>query len=248
MPWSIVAGHGECSEGQWAVVKDDDGEVAGCHDSKESARKQQEALYASESSGRSSTRPVELRAAEVHAVDFEERIIQLVAIPYGEETTVSGSDGRPVRELVERGAFDGIETRSEHVTVNRDHDYGRTVGKAVSYRTNDPTGLVTDLYISDTDLGTETLRLAADDVLKASVGMIVRKSDQTLRKGLRRIHRAFLDHVSLVPNPAYKGARVLAVRQERGLPAADEGQPSTPNLDAILSDLGDHLDVIRTRR
>lgn len=246
MPWSIVAGHSGCSKGQWAVVKDDDGSVAGCHDTETAAREQQEALFASERS--TSRQPVEFRNAQVHSVDFTERVIQLIAVPYGEETVVADHDGRPLREVVERGSFRGIETRSDHVTVNRDHDYGRTVGKAVSYRTDDPAGLVADLYVSDTDLGNETLRLASDGVLKASVAMVVRRSDQTIRKGLRRIHRAFLDHIALVPNPSYKGARVLAVRQERELPAAGEDQPPTPNLDAIQNELGEFLDRLRDGR
>lgn len=187
------------------------------------------------------------RRSQVHAVDFTERIIQILAIPYGHEAVVDGPRG-PIREVVEPGAFNGIETRSEHVTVNRDHDYSRTIGKAVSYRTDDPSGLIADLYISDTDLGDDTLQLASDEVLKASVGMLVRKSDMTLRKGVRRIYRAFLDHIALLPNPAYKETGVLAVRQGREFPAADEGQPLTPNLDAIQSQLGDFLEGLRDRR
>jgi hypothetical protein len=55
---------------------------------------------------------------------------------------------------------------------------------------------------------------------------------------VRRINRAFLDHVALVPNPAYKGAGVLAVRQEQGLPAEQEAVQPTPNLDKVLTLLG----------
>jgi len=145
-----------------------------------------------------------------------------------------------VVETVAPGAFDGIETREEHVSANRDHNYERTFGKVVSYRSTDPFGLIANIYVSDTPLGNETLQLAADGVLKGSVGMLVRRSDQLVKKGFRRIKRAFLDHVSLVPNPAYKGAGVLAVRQEQGLPAEDEGAPlaPTPNLDKVMALLG----------
>jgi len=183
--------------------------------------------------------PVEIRSATVTNVDFEERIIQLVAVPYDEEAVVP-YNGQMVVETVAPGSFDGIETRSEHVSANRDHQYERTFGKAVSYRSDDPVGLITNIYVSDTPLGTETLRLAADGVLKGSVGMLVRRSDQVVKNGRRRIKRAFLDHVSLVPNPAYRGAGVLAVRQEQGLPAEDEGAPPapTPNLDKVLALLG----------
>lgn len=176
--------------------------------------------------------PVELRSAQVADVDFEQRRITLIAVPYGEETVVEYR-GQLLRESVEPGAFEGIETRSRQVTANRDHDYGRTIGKAVEFRTADPAGLVAEIQVSRTPLGDETLQLAADGVLKASVGMLVRRSDQTIRDGLRRIHRAFLDHIALLPNPAYQGASVLAVRQEQR--GAEPEQPATPNMDAILA-------------
>jgi len=49
VPWHIVQGHAECPEGSpWAVVKDADGSVAGCHASEAAANDQLAALYASE--------------------------------------------------------------------------------------------------------------------------------------------------------------------------------------------------------
>jgi hypothetical protein len=48
MPWHKVHNHSECGSGQWAVVKDSDGSVAGCHGSEAEADKQLAALYSSE--------------------------------------------------------------------------------------------------------------------------------------------------------------------------------------------------------
>jgi HK97 family phage prohead protease len=186
---------------------------------------------------RTGNEPVEIRSAQVTNVDFTERIIEMIVVPYDQEAAVPYA-GQMVVETVAPGAFNGIETRGEHVSANRDHDYARTFGKVISYRTDDPTGLIADVYVSETELGNETLRLAADGVLKASAGMLIRRSDQIFRKGVRRVQRAFLDHVSLVPNPAYKGAGVLAVRQERELSAVGEGSRPTPNLDEVLTLLG----------
>lgn len=180
--------------------------------------------------------PVETRAAQVVNVDFTERIIEMVVVPYDQEAVVP-YQGQMLVETVAPGAFAGIETRGEFVTANRDHDHTRAIGKVVSYRDN-PTGLIADVYVSDTTLGNETLRLAADGVLKASAGMLIRRSDQVVKNGVRRIKRAFLDHVALVPNPAYVGAGVLSVRQEQGLQPVDEGRLATPNLDKILTLLG----------
>lgn len=176
---------------------------------------------------------VETRAAAVVGVDFTERIIEVIAVPYDQETVVSYR-GEMMRESVAPGAFAGIESRGDHVTANREHNYERSFGKVIGYRHDNPRGLVTQIRASDTPLGDETLRLAADGVLKASVGMVVRRSDQVIRNGLRRVKRAFLDHIAMVPNPAYLGADVLAVRQEQQEP--EQPAPATPRLDAILRD------------
>jgi F like protein len=49
VPWRIEPDNVACAEGQYAVVKEEDGEVEGCHDTRESALEQLAALYASES-------------------------------------------------------------------------------------------------------------------------------------------------------------------------------------------------------
>ena len=71
--------------------------------------------------------------------------------------------------------------------------------------------------------------------------MAIRPTDQVLdrRDGsrVRRIRRAFLDHLALVPDPAYQGAEVLAVRSDTL--AAEEAPPSvlsTPRMDEFSED------------
>lgn len=49
MPWSIVEGDERCDAGEFAVVKDADNELEGCHATREDAQAQLAALYASES-------------------------------------------------------------------------------------------------------------------------------------------------------------------------------------------------------
>lgn len=178
---------------------------------------------------------VELRSAQIAGVDFAERVIEIIAVPYSQETVVEYR-GEVLRELVEPGAFDGIEKTEWHVTANREHNYERTFGKVIGYRSGDPRGLISLLKVSETPLGDETLQLAADGVLKPSVGMVVRRGDQIIRNGLRRIKKAFLDHIALVPNPAYMGADVLAVRQGQRALMQEQPAPATPNLDEVLND------------
>lgn len=178
--------------------------------------------------------PLELRyQASVDGVDFEQRIIDVIAVPYGQEAVVEYR-GDVVREVVEAGAFDGIESRNDPIPANREHNRSETFGKVIAADPNDPRGLRLSIRASRTPKGDDALQLAADGILRASVGMRVRPRDQIIRNGLRRIRRAFLDHISLVESPAYDGAAVLAVRDQdetQGQPA-----PSTPVLDGFLSD------------
>jgi HK97 family phage prohead protease len=85
-------------------------------------------------------------------------------------------------------------------------------------------GLFARAKIAETSLGDETLALAEEDMLSPSVGYRIKeKSDINIhhRTRLREVMRAFLDHVSLVGYPAYRGAQVLAVREEQLEPAGD---------------------------
>jgi len=66
--------------------------------------------------------------------------------------------------------------------------------------------------------------------LCGSVGFGVRPEWQKWEgRGRRRILKAYLDHIALVPQPAYTGAEVIAVRHST--PAS-----ATPNLDRIRAE------------
>ena len=179
--------------------------------------------------------PVEFRSSSVAGVNFAKRIIEVIAVPYDEEAAVEYR-GEMWRELFLRGAFDGIEKRPNRVRANRDHDGRRTVGKVTNFWPSRDEGLVSAVRIAQTPLGDETLALADEDCLGASVGFAVRGSDQELNRQSRQriIKRAFLDHLAFVPDPAYQSAGVLSVRSGSAL-AADLPQLVTPNLDELLA-------------
>lgn len=237
MPWSIKE-----RDGQFCVVKDDDGEVEGCHDTRDRAERQMRALYASEGSeGReaiaveTSRAPIETRAAALAGVDVSRREIEVVAVPYGGEAIVEYR-GELWHESFERGSFDGIEKRPNRIKAIRDHDKTRLVGRAMSFSPDREEGLVSVLKIAQTPLGDETLSLAKDDMLDVSAGFAVRGRDQVLDRSTqkRRIMKAFLDHVAFVADGAYEDARVLSVRKtlER---AADMKPLVTPKLDEVVA-------------
>jgi phage head maturation protease len=181
--------------------------------------------------------PIEFRNSSVAGVNFAERTITVIAVPYEEEAPVEYR-GEMWRERFLRGAFEGIETRTNPVRANRDHDRGRTVGKVTQFWPSRSEGLVAAVWIAETPLGDETLALSDGDCLGASVGYAVRGSDQELnrRSRSRVIKRAFVDHLAFVPDPAYLGAEVLSVRSATQSPlAADLPKLVTPALDELLA-------------
>lgn len=158
--------------------------------------------------------PLEVRnASEVTGVDVKQRIIEVVAVPYDQEAPVAYR-GDMWLESFERGAFDGIETRSQPIMVNREHVRGDTVGKVLKWWPERAEGLVAEVKVARTLRGDETLALAEEGMVRASIGFGVRLRDQLLDRTTmkRRILKAFVDHLGLVESPAYEGAEVLGVR------------------------------------
>lgn len=179
--------------------------------------------------------PIEFREASVVGINFAQRIVELVVVPYEEEAVIEYR-GEMWRESFDRAAFDGLEKRPNRIRVNRDHDKTRTVGKALNFWPSREEGLVAEVRIATTPLGEETLNLANEDMLSVSGGFGVRGSDQVLDRPFRRIKRAFLDHLAFVESPAYAGAKVLSVRDETDQPTAAGLPPLvTPNLDEVFA-------------
>ncbi len=169
--------------------------------------------------------PLEFRnAVGVTDVNFEQRIVTLIAVPYESPAKIAFK-GELWSEIFERDAFSGAQKSPNRIRANRDHDRSRTMGKVVRFDRTCEEGLATEIRIAQTPLGDETLALAAEDMLSASIGFKAAPQDMKLDRHTmtRRIHRAFLDHVSFVEDPAYEGARILAVRSN-----GDEPEPQEP--------------------
>lgn len=181
---------------------------------------------------------IELRKSTLTDVDAKLRLIDLIAVPWEQETEIMWR-GEPWREVFAREAFDGIEDHAGRVRVNREHIMGDTVGKVVQFDPTHPDGLFSRVKIASTPRGDETLALAEEDMVSASVGFRIkthRDVQINRRSKVRRVLRAFLDHLAMVESPAYAGAQVLAVRAEPfGLTEASS-LPETPALDEALND------------
>ena len=177
--------------------------------------------------------PIETRDIDVQDINYSQRVITVIAAPYEQEAQVL-LRGDVWREVFVRGAFDSVVDRPNRVRVNRGHDKQRTVGKVTAFRSTD-SGLIADVRVAKTDLGDETLALASEDMLSASVGFAAMPSWMKLdhRNKLRRITRAHLDHLSFVESPAYEGAEVLDVRGH--MPESVLQHAGTPLLEEFLA-------------
>jgi len=175
------------------------------------------------------------RTAQQLGVSFPKRTIELIVVPWESEALVDHptEPGKMIFEIFSRGAFDGIERRANRIRVNRDHVLERTVGRAVAFHPSREEGLVAELRIARTDLGDETLALADEECLDASAGYLpMPGGEQWEGRNRCRVVKGWLGHVALTPDPAYEGARVLAVRKagER----SEQGElVATPNLDVV---------------
>lgn len=173
---------------------------------------------------------LEFRAAQQVGVSFPRRQIELVVMPYETETQVL-HHGRMIREIVSRGAFEGLDARHRRITVNRGHVIDAVVGKAVALHPSRREGLVGELQIARTELGDETLALADAGLLDASAGFGVPEGGESWpQEGLRRLDRVWLDHIAMTPDPAYKTANVLSVREHEE--ALEPAEPR-PNLAVV---------------
>ncbi len=182
---------------------------------------------------------VELRSSTITEVDTKQRLIDLIAVPWEEEGEVFWR-GESWREVFVRGAFDGIEGHAGRVPVNHEHVRGKTIGKVVKF-TNADAGLLATVKVGKTPLGDDMLNLAEEDMVSASVGFrLAKPSDVQVHRSsrLRRVMKAFVDHLAMTEAPVYEGARVLAVRAEpSGLQVVEQDPlPSTPALDEFRDD------------
>jgi Caudovirus prohead serine protease len=185
---------------------------------------------------------IEFRAAQVAEVSFPNRTIELIVMPYEQETEIV-ERGREFTEIVSRGAFVGVEQRTSQIKVNRGHRIDAVVGKTLALHPSRDEGLLAEVRISRTDLGEETLVLADDGILAASAGFgLLRKNGRTgpvipraevwETKTRRRLNHLFLDHIAMTPDPAYD-SRVLAVRAAASARDAPEPVGATPNKDRL---------------
>jgi phage head maturation protease len=180
--------------------------------------------------------PVEIRSAPITAVNFPERLIELVAVPYDVWATVEypTNSGRLIEESFEPGAFGNIQNRAHRFIVNLEHELDRKIGIVRALHPGRSEGLVAELNIRRGPEGDQTLLDAEDGMIGGSVGFACLPKNQRWEgRSRRRIMTAFVDHIALTFTPAYPGTMPIAVRSAPAPVAPGERAP-TPHLDRIM--------------
>lgn len=152
---------------------------------------------------------LETREFEIRRVNPETRTVEGIAVPFGETITRRGLFGT-TRERFERGAF--AEMRDDVMLF-----YGHTapIGRITDHREADD-GLHITAHISETRTGDEVYTLLRDGVLtKFSVGFFPvehRIENEGTDEETKVRTKVDLREVSVVPIPAYDGAKIADVR------------------------------------
>lgn len=181
------------------------------------------------------------RNSTLQDINRKLRLVDLIAVPWDEETDRAEWRDEVWRESFDRHAFDGIQDHAGRIQANREHHKGDTVGRVILADPTNQHGLFTRVKMYSTPRGEETLTLAAEGGAFPSVGYRVKSfADMQInrRTKTRRIMRAFLDHLAFVEDPAFAGAEVLAVRAgSSGLTVVEKRPlPETPLLDQFRDD------------
>lgn len=147
-------------------------------------------------------------------VRSEGRTVVGIAVPFDQPTQVRDFVTGPYTEVFRHGAF--ARTISERgpakVKVLPLHDTQKMpLGRAHSL-IEQPDGLHAELVISKTRAGDEALELIRDGVLDSmSIGFIPITS-RTAKDGTVERAEVKLHEISLVPFPAYDGAKIAGIR------------------------------------
>ena len=146
------------------------------------------------------------RAATEVQVQFAQRTIDVIAVPFDRPTTVDDGQG-PYTEVFDRSCtFETVDPAGPKVLIN--HDYGQPVGR-VTHMEATRDGLIAQLKIVDGE--DAALRRAAEGLYGVSIGFSAEAG--TPGRLMRRRH-AVVHEISLTAFGAYPGAAVLAVRHQ----------------------------------
>lgn len=170
---------------------------------------------------------------EVRMSDTDEGIIEGYAVPWDETISVGG-----YKERFNRGAIESVED----VKLKMGHE-GLPIGKVIRGQDTD-NGFLIQAKLSDTPRANEVRTLLKDGVLnKFSVGFAPvsdeRDGDTVVRT------KVSLKEISVVEQPAYSNAQILAVRDDSEI--LDKGDEKMSEDNNELVELRDGLDALERK-
>lgn len=220
MPWSVTAESGKCPASKpWAVVKDSDGTVEGCHPSEEAAQAQQAALYASERKDMTEG-TVKARVAI--------KATATVATEAGQFTAIAAAYTIDRdKEFIRPGAFANTikawQGRNKPIPLHWAHqgDPESIIGAVDpgQMEETDDGLFVAGKVDLESEKGAEAWRLVKSGTVGLSFGFLGQMGEKS-EDGTREIVEIDLFEVSLTPAPANPDTRILSWKSVE-LPAPD---------------------------
>jgi HK97 family phage prohead protease len=154
-----------------------------------------------------------LEIREAKALDDGRHVIEALCVPWNTPTMLTPHRGG---EVFARGAFGELIANPQAWPKVRltdshlDSALRRPVAKGLEFR-DDPRGLAGTFQFFNTPTGREAWENVVENTYGGvSVGFIA--TDEGKRDGMREVRTARLHHVSLVDEPAYADAQVVAMR------------------------------------
>lgn len=183
------------------------------------------------------TFPAEMSAGDGRTVDLR-------IVPYNEQAVANDGGGGAARGIAYNeefvaGVFNHQLRAANRVLANFEHQPGiaGVVGHGILLR-EETDGFYGSFRLHETTDGDKALMLVKEGVLDGvSLEFAPVRSIRTAAGVVRRL-KAHLDSVALVRNPAYKSAKVLAVREEIMLDEALLPLAPDPEMLARLRNLG----------
>lgn len=222
MPWHLSDKHPACAG--WAVVKDSDNSVAGCHDTKAKAQKQLAALYASEG-GSSMGREYASFGMELSQAKTQGRTLTGYAsvFNYPIETLESWLYGTTT--YMRPGAFGNtLQEHRDEIQALYNHGHDPQIGEKPlgkpSVMREDAHGLYVEVPLDRTSYNDDIIASLESGALRAmSIGFVPERDSYNDDRSVREIHQVRLYDFGPVTFPANRASTValhsLSVDLER---------------------------------
>jgi uncharacterized protein len=225
MPWHVEDNHADCNG--YAVVKDSDGSLVACHETKAEADKHVAALYANVPEARMQVLDELALVRNFRSVRFDDLAVKEIdntvqfeghAAVYDEETQFDIPGIGTVYESIDRGAFRKVLATKPELPMLYNHDPNAILadtGNGTLILKEDARGLLTKAVMdrSDPDVQRVVAKINSGLVRGMSFGFVAGRDNQKIehRSGgvLRRLSgfKKLLD-VGPVVGPAYSGTDV----------------------------------------